>query len=630
MTCVASSTFRLLDDRVGWDPRPADGLSGVVIAGGALTLAPVDTQIPPWQVAPPQLAWMCETCTWWLGTDEGIARLGPCDSAFELWLATDAPVIAVAARHVVLAVMVEGEGVRVYSTRAPQQIGEYAQPGATAVSVTPWGTLLVGDGRGDLHEVELSGLPCGTVHTRKPIARLAHPPEGRCRTVVVHGDGSLSVVCDHDVKDAGREVLDELEPTGVTAATRLGFCLDGRGCFDWNGAPTDPASFGAGDDRFETQGQYLSEPLDSGMPGCRWHRVRLELDLPEGTAVQVAVATTDGPPEGRPAQPAPAAPWASFPAGDPNASDWFDAGPGVTDATISTPPGRYGYVRIQMQGDGFATPAVHQVRLDLPRHTSLDELPAVYSEDADARAFSERFLSLFDAQLEELDEVVARRAALLDAEALPDDALGWLAGLLGLGFEAEMTVAQRRALIASAPDLYRRRGTPRGLVDTLRTALGVDAIVEELGPERPWAATGTAPLGSIRLFGRSRARMRLGTSALGAAPMASRGNPDDDARLWGSNRIVVTVPAGSAHALVERVVRSQTPAHVVATVRMRAPGFVLTDPRVGIETVLAAPAPAVVGQLRLGHGGVLRGGRAYCSPAVVGKPLLALSTTRME
>ena len=31
MTCVADSTFRLLDERVGWDPRPIDGLSGVTI-----------------------------------------------------------------------------------------------------------------------------------------------------------------------------------------------------------------------------------------------------------------------------------------------------------------------------------------------------------------------------------------------------------------------------------------------------------------------------------------------------------------------------------------------------------------------------------------------------------------------
>jgi phage tail-like protein len=591
MTCVATTTFRLLDDRVGWDPRPADGLTDVEIAGGALVLTRQHAGLPADHVMPPRLAWMCATCTWWLGTEEGLRRLGPCDEAFTLWLETPAPVIAVAARGILLAAVVEGEGVRVFDTPAQRQIGEFLVPDASAVSLTPWGTLLVGDARGHLRELELSGLPCTESDTGAPIAQLAHPISGPCRTIVIH-PGDTGPFAD-------------LAATGVTAATELGFCLRERGCFDWDGAPLDAGALGPGDDRYATAGTYLSEPLDSGVPSCRWHRVRLDADVPGGTMVQVAVATS------------------ALADADPDPGDWFEAGPGVADVTISAPPGRYAHVRIRLTGDGFATPAVHQVRLDMPRHTSLDDLPAIYSEDLDARDFSERFLSLFDAQLEELDEIVARRSALLDADALPDDALSWLAGLLGLGFEAEMTVAQRRALIAAAPDLYRRRGTPSGLVDILAIALGIDASVDELGPMRPWGAAGEAHLGEFRLFGRSRARVRLGSSTLGTAPLIARGNPDDDGRLWGSSRIVVTIPAGSPRALVERVVRSQTPAHVVATVRMRAPGFVLTDLRVGIDTVLTDPPPAVVGGLRLGRGGVLARGRVCAS-------LLALPTTRLE
>jgi phage tail-like protein len=259
---------------------------------------------------------------------------------------------------------------------------------------------------------------------------------------------------------------------------------------------------------------------------------------------------------------------------------------------------------------------VHAVRLDLPRHTSLETLPAVYSADSRAREFSERFLALFDAELELRDEVVARRAALLDAAALPDDALGWLAGLLGLGFEAEMPVARRRALIAAAPDLFRRRGTPHGLVDTLRIALGVEAAIEELGARRPWGALGRARLDGVRLFAPSRARVRLGTSRLGTAPLNAGGNPDDDARLWGANRLRVHVGPGAERALVERVVRSQTPAHVATSVHVAEPGLVLSDLRVGIDTVLVGPGPLVAGQARLGRG-VLRGER-HALPLILG------------
>ena len=99
MTCVAGSTFRLLDERVGWDPRAADGLDGVSLDGGALALTDARHGTPPGRVAPPQLAWMCASCTWWLGSERGILRLGPCDEGFELWQ-EPGPVRAVAAREI--------------------------------------------------------------------------------------------------------------------------------------------------------------------------------------------------------------------------------------------------------------------------------------------------------------------------------------------------------------------------------------------------------------------------------------------------------------------------------------------------------------------------------------------------
>ncbi len=628
MTCVASTTFRLLDDRVGWDERAPDGLTGVTLAGAALRLTPSAPPLPPERVAPAALAWMCARCTWWLGAEHGILRLGPCDETFVPWIEGER-VLALAARGSLLAAVVADEGVRVYDVAAQRLVGAFALPAATAVSIAPWERILVGDATGLLHELDLSGLPCAKVDTSKAVARLAHPPAGTCRTLVVHADDSLSVVAGGEARPADDAALDELAPTGVVVATARGFCVE-RGCFGWDGAPADAADLGPDGGRFTTQGQYLSAPLDSGVPSCRWHRVRIDADVPESTTVEIAIATTDGPTEGRAARLAAEGPWDAFPAGDPHPDDWFEPGPGVLDVTIRAPAGRYAYVRLRLTGNGTATPAVHQVRLDLPRHTSLDDLPAIYSEDIDGRDFGERFVSLFDAQLEQVDEIVARGHALLDADALPDDALGWLAGLIGLGFEAEMTVAQRRALIAAAPRLYRRRGTPSGLVDTLKIALGIDATVQELGPARPWGAAGAMRLGSFRLFGRSRARVRLGTTRLGTAPLVARGNPDDDARLAGAHRVVVTVGPGTDRALVERVVRSQTPAHVIATVRMREPGFVLTELALGLDTVLLAPPPTVVGTSRLGRVTVLRPGRASSSLAVVGKPLIVGPNTRLE
>ena len=232
--------------------------------------------------------------------------------------------------------------------------------------------------------------------------------------------------------------------------------------------------------------------------------------------------------------------------------------------------------------------------------------------------FTERFLGVFDAWLEQVDDTIARRDALLDADALPNDALGWLASLIGIGFEAEMPPQRRRALLAAAPDLHRRRGTPSGLLDTLRVALGVSAWLEERGTHRPWGAVGSARLGGVRLFGRSTARVHLGTSRLGRARLVSGGDPDLDAVRADASRVIVNLPsvddAGRRvdTALVSRVVRSQSPAHIATTVAVArgATGFVTGLARVGVDTTLSRPAPAVVGRMGVGRHGVVASGRA--------------------
>jgi phage tail-like protein len=429
---------------------------------------------------------------------------------------------------------------------------------------------------------------------------------------ITHLDRSGLVCRTEDTCQPAEHALPRPVVPGVTSGTE-GFCLPARGCYDWDGRPTgvvepDPPA------NLVTSGEYLSLPLDSGVPGCRWHRLRLDADLPAGTTLRVAVATTDGSPVDH----------------QPHADDWFEIDSGTTDVLLRTPPGRWAYLRVRMTGDGRHGPVLHHVRLDLPRRTGLDHLPAVYAEDPRVRDFSERFVGLFDAWLEEVDDVLDRRADLFDAAALPDDALGWLSGLIGVGFEAEMPVERRRRLLATAPELYRRRGTPGGLLDTLRIALGITAVVEELGSTRPWGAVGTARLGEVRLFGRSTARVRLGSSRLGRAHMVGDGDPDLDAVRAGAHRIRVHLPPLTDDgqrvdaALVARVVRSQTPAHLATALTAPRPGFVTGRVRLGVDTVLTAPLPAVLSRtgpsrIGLGRTGVISRGRRCGLPALVGR-----------
>ena len=244
------------------------------------------------------------------------------------------------------------------------------------------------------------------------------------------------------------------------------------------------------------------------------------------------------------------------------------------------------------------------VRLDLPRHGPADLLPSAYAEDPRARDFTERFLGLFGAFVDQVDDAdrapprparrgraARRRARLAGRHPRPRLRAG----------DACRTSA--RALIAAAPDLYRRRGTPQGLVDTLRIALGVTAVVEEPGTARPWGAVGTARLGGVRLFGSVDGAGAAGQPRGSGAPAWWRGgNPDLDAVHAGAHRIRVLGRAPSTTsgkrvdpALVARVARSQTPANIAVSVVTSSPGARVGGQRVGIDTVLLGPDPAVVG-----------------------------------
>jgi phage tail-like protein len=314
--------------------------------------------------------------------------------------------------------------------------------------------------------------------------------------------------------------------------------------------------------------------------------------------VLVAVATSEEPAtQGTKAGPPDAD---GFPTGPPNPFDWHDAGSASADFLIDQAPGRYLYLRLRLTGDGTATPVVHRIRLDFPRVTSADQLPAVYTQDPVATDFTERFLSLFDAAFEEADRAIERYPALLDSSGVPDEVLPWLGGLLGLVFDPGWDAAIRRDLIAQAPSLYRGRGTPTALSKVIKIVFGVDVAISELATDRNWAALSQASrLGSTRLFSRSRSRFTIGGSALSSAPIRSFGNPDNDPLTAQANRIRVGVPpapgrGGPDLAAVRRLVASQAPAHTVAEVRPGGLGLVVgVWSEVGVDTALV-PLPVPV------------------------------------
>lgn len=394
-----------------------------------------------------------------------------------------------------------------------------------------------------------------------------------------------------------------------------------------------------GDLAWEAAGTFLTLPLDSGLDRCPWHRVVLEGAIPRGTRVTVSTFTSEAAKSRTEVEELPESRWAlgavagALEEGPPGPSgerpSW--------DCLVQSPPGRHLWLRLDLAGDGASTPAIRRVRVELPRRSSLQRLPAVYQEDVESRHFLDRWLSIFDTTNAGLGEQIGSVARLFDPRATPagedgdKDFLGWLAGWLGLSLERHLPVRRRRRLLAETHRLYRLRGTRAGLELALRLTLGVEARVLEHHRLRRWMYLGAGRLGDCaELFGPDLvARLQLGvTSEVGDFQLLDTGDPLTDPFAELAHRFTVYVPKGPAGgsiplALIRRVVELAKPAHAEATIEILEPRFVLGEGlRVGLSTVvgryprgvrLDAPRggeEAGDGGRRLGHDTVLTAGAA--------------------
>ncbi len=116
--------------------------------------------------------------------------------------------------------------------------------------------------------------------------------------------------------------------------------------------------------------------------------------------------------------------------------------------------------------DGFEPPP------GVPPHRStyLDHLPGIYSEND----FLGRFLLVFESVLSPVERTIGNLHYYFDPALTPEGFLDWLGSWLGLVLDERWPEERRRELVASAGELYRWRGTRRGLAHYIRLYTGIE------------------------------------------------------------------------------------------------------------------------------------------------------------
>jgi phage tail-like protein len=108
----------------------------------------------------------------------------------------------------------------------------------------------------------------------------------------------------------------------------------------------------------------------------------------------------------------------------------------------------------------------------------LEYLPTVFRDDP----VMGKFLLIFESILNPVENSVDNLALYFDPLLTPEQLLPWLASWVDLTMDPGWPLERRRELIKSAAELYRWRGTRRGLAEYLRIYTGVQPEILEYIP----------------------------------------------------------------------------------------------------------------------------------------------------
>lgn len=148
---------------------------------------------------------------------------------------------------------------------------------------------------------------------------------------------------------------------------------------------------------------------------------------------------------------------------------------GGAAVALAAPPPRTGVRRLP--GNRPARQHPSGAAATLPESSSMRYLPPCYQDSL----FLQRFLLIFESVLEPVEQIIDQINLYFDPRTAPADLLPWLASWFDLALDKSWSAEQHRRLIESAAELYRWRGTRRGLSDYLAVYTGAPPQIYEPG-----------------------------------------------------------------------------------------------------------------------------------------------------
>lgn len=373
---------------------------------------------------------------------------------------------------------------------------------------------------------------------------------------------------------------------------------------------------------YESDGEWVSKALDSGIYRCSWGRIEIRIrNMPQGARVRILTHTSGQ----KPLLPDSGSKlWQdslSFTRSDVEREDGTAGGSRI-DALVGgreRPVGRYLTIRVQIEGDGFRTAAIDEMTVTFPHDSYSQYLPAIYRAERESRVLLERFLSIPQTEWESLEDRVEQLADTFDPDLVEEGApLQFLSSWIGAPVDASASGTVQRRLLKATIKTLGRRGTPMAIREMIGALIRPE-VADEPGPSLPsevdWLtesvpavvegfedrdfvvleASGSHRLGSesVLAAGTPDNGLRVGVTAkLGEARLIPGSSPEDQLFRRHAHRFDVFVPEAwiretEVRRRVESFLDRERPAHVAGRLRAVRPGVRIgVQSRIGVDSLI--------------------------------------------
>lgn len=329
---------------------------------------------------------------------------------------------------------------------------------------------------------------------------------------------------------------------------------------------------------FRHSGSFETEPLDSYIETCPWHRVQICGTAPAASSLLVESSTSES-----------------------TSSNWT---PYVScgmltgnnpDCLIQSVAGRYLRLRFTLGSDGTVSPRIHSLRIYFPRQSYLEYLPAVFQDDPESRSFLDRFLSLFQTTFDGLDSKLDNLWRIFDPLVTPDAFLPWLASWIAFPLDPTAPAATQRPLLKNAFAAYLTRGTVQGLQKMIQDWTSVQnvRILEHFRLRNFTFLPLSSGLNEGNRLWSSNfyARLQVGVnSQVGSFRLTNSPQPAAEPYDWGANQFSVLFPASpymvsDTTAKIQKILDREKPSYTQSFLCPIYPRL-----RVGVQATLGIDA----------------------------------------